>query len=177
MRLAVAAALLVAATPALAGYDKTTWGMPLEQIQKLYPGGFVSRPESAGTVTYVFETRVAGTHRAFVLFRLGSNDRLWDVTILLAAQEGSFDPVHEKVSPMTETEALLVGADIKGALSRKYGDGKRRLLVSGWEHHEWPVGKDTTATLFISWLTSSVEKPHVAIAYSKAEPADSTNGL
>jgi hypothetical protein len=56
LAVALAAALPLHASPG--GYDKTTWGMTLAQVQKLYPGG-TKKTTQAGDVHYFVMRKVA----------------------------------------------------------------------------------------------------------------------
>ena len=73
--------LLIAVTlpPASrAGYATTQWGMPLTQVQQLYPDGEIAEGTPEGGVTYVIAGRVAGL-RTVVVFSFVDEGRLFAV--------------------------------------------------------------------------------------------------
>jgi hypothetical protein len=75
---AVAIALLPLASRA--GYDLTTWGMPLAKVRKLYPGGYVATKPN-GDVEYRLNKHVGEIENAFVFFRFSSKKLLNEVMI------------------------------------------------------------------------------------------------
>jgi len=112
---------ILAFTPAEAGYDKTHWGMALDQVQKQYPGGG-ARPDPTNKedITYQVARDVAG-HKAKVLFVFKPKRGL--AAVVVAFLPSGTAPVAHPAFPdmMSFQEADDVRQSITRNLELKYG--------------------------------------------------------
>jgi len=125
MRKPLALAVLVAAAasagPALAGYDKTEWGMSVEEVQKLYPGGFLDR-QPDGKTEYRVLREVAGIRTALLKFDFGGpKNGLRRVSILFPEQGTEVDLHQALFEPPSPTQGESLRLTLRAALLTKYG--------------------------------------------------------
>ena len=166
MRLHAAVAMLAVALPLAVmagGYDKTTWGMSLAQVQKLYPGG-VKEVTPTGDLYYSIQRKVV-TLDAVVSFAFGEG-RL-QLVMLRFPQPGTgmVKKPNGKVGYMRPTGGAAdnIVTILQSSLRTKYGEPEwsaEKLKAMG--------APPATGNILASWMTDNGETQ--IILTMKAEP-------
>jgi hypothetical protein len=120
-------------------YDKTVWGMPLDEVRRLYPDGLVET-DNDGDIAYEVDGKVdQHTHKS--IFRFDRNRRLISVLLMF------YSTSNPRIVFSTEEEATRIRSDIFDLLKIKYGEPNQDLLqVEGSTDSDW-VGKHTLISL------------------------------
>jgi len=153
--------LLIAVTlpPASrAGYATTQWGMPLTQVQQLYPDGEIAEGTPEGGVTYVIAGRVAGL-RTVVVFSFVDEGRLFAVSELFPRRGSAVNLRTLDVPPPSNPEAAKIVGILRRFFTKRYGKPRRSDgAISLW------VGSDDAVSLQVE----KRDKVHttVAVLYS-----------
>ena len=142
------------------GYDKTTWGMSLAQVQALYPGGFVEHHQS-GANSYAVVRVVAGIDPAFINFEFDPDGQLGGVTILFPQAATDVDLKTGTYTVPNNVESDSKWAVLKVSLQAKYGVP---VLQRDDEHVSWlTAANDVVSMLF---LVADPDHKTVGISYS-----------
>jgi len=165
MKLALTLILLTASS-SWAGYDRTTWGMPLKEVQKLYPDGVV-QPKQDKTADYAVIKSIAG-QTAVVLFNFDTTKRLDSVTILFPKAGSSIDLKGERYDAASKAESATIYNLLTNLLSQKYGAPASTNPETGIILWRLDNGD-------IVGLNKAKDEVGVGIVYSKGELP--TNGL
>jgi len=75
---------------ALAGYDRTKWGMSIKQVKGIYPGGRIEKGQN-GETTISMVRPVGNLMTGYVMFRFHPKRGLENVTILFPKQGSKVD--------------------------------------------------------------------------------------
>ena len=101
------------------GYDKTTWGMTIEQVQKLYPSGTVAKTPLECPV-YRVSRRVDPAGMAYLIFYFC--DGVLNAVDVKIPRPGSVaDPKRNRYIVTTDAQAAKVWASLREYLGQKYG--------------------------------------------------------
>lgn len=173
------ALLAILATIAEAGYDTTSWGMPLAAIKAMYPGG-VERPGKGGEIEYDVVKPVGLYSRALVSFSVDKTG-LELVLVAFPDQKSKVDIKSERYlktgayQEMTPKDCAVTFATLLEALQAKYG---RPELLQPLKSAMWLTGAGDTVVLGSSPSTSSPGLCGVIVMYSKTPTAAQvTKGL
>ena len=134
-------ALLLAASPAGADYDRTRWGMSLAEVQALHPGGHAGDGED-GHPSYWVLVPVGG-RRAIARFTFGndglsSNEGLSGVVLKFPRQGTPVDLATGAYTRMTKVESRELLRSLKTA----YGVRLGKPFAEDAQGASWTAGKD-----------------------------------
>lgn len=82
----LAAMSFLVASPALAHWENTRWGMSRDQIRELYPNAV---PEAANTLASIGAFSIAGHHYSRVVFHFGADGGLRSVTFRIPSDDAA----------------------------------------------------------------------------------------
>lgn len=149
------------------GYEKARWGMSLDKIMTLYPGGAKLSLQN-GEFTYGVVRPVAGLPTGYILFTF-SNNRFSEVVILFPNQGSEVDLSTGSFDPPSPIDSEQIYSMLRDRLSTKYGSpdslSKQGTTV-------WLPGNGDIVTL------SKLKNNTVAVGYRKlSEQKDLLKGL
>ncbi len=102
------------------GYDKAKWGMTVDQVKKLYPGGLAKQSDNGGAV-YKIHNPVAGISEGIITFYFKPKIGLRSVVILFAAQGSQVDLKGDNFVPPTNEQAARIVSALRQDLVMKHG--------------------------------------------------------
>jgi hypothetical protein len=144
---------------ARAGYESTEWGMPLGEVEKLYPRGVMAEGTPEGGSTYVIETHVAGL-RAIVIFSFVT-DGLFVVSQMFPKPGSKVDLRLLRVPRPSNKEADEIVATLHGVLTKRYGKPRKTESGDIW------VGADDAVTLQVEREADSTSVAVVYMGYER----------
>jgi hypothetical protein len=146
---AIAALFLAVGSPFPASaedFGKTTWGMKLARVRKLYPGGAVAKDESGVTI-YSVQQRFGPIKDARIVFEFPGGEPLNGVTVRFPRPGIPTDPKATDFAIMTNGQATEVFTSLRKYLGKKYGKpsdervswiGERASILLQWDVHGTP---------------------------------------
>jgi len=166
----IGACILLAPSAGRAAYEQTRWGMSLAEIEKLYPGGTISRdPPPSTSEGYTIERRIAGEH-AHIDFVFTPSEGLTNV-IVEVNETSDGHGMRDKFA------ALLTkryGSRIRGENPDKFSPfvetwcaGDTLILLSSTVDHRFDV----------PWCKTPGCSKYAQIGYSPKPDYQSTKGL
>lgn len=160
MKPLLVALALLATSPALAGYDKTAWGMKLPEVQHLYPGGAVSTHPN-GDTQYTVLRSVAGINSALVHFTFSGGRGLSSVMIFVPRQGSKVEATASTFEFPTKRDAAEIRAILASALEAKYG---APTLRAGSDLPAWLIREDLIMLHYA--VQPDDERVSVGVSYS-----------
>jgi len=168
--------LAVAASPGAAsasGYEKASWGMTLDQVKKLYPGG-TKDTSPAGDAAYFVKQKFA-TQDAVVAFGFDGG-QLAFVAIRFPEPGRKVDMKRVLYPSPTNEQAKAIAATVRKDLDARYGAPsfdadrqgprpKRPTLRAAWNT---PDGGSTVAFEIIP--DAEGLRTDVGVSYGKRDP-------
>jgi len=142
---ALALAVSVPFSASAEDFGRTTWGMDLAQVRKLYPGGTVATGEADNTVYFVYGP-FGPIKNAQILFGFPG----WALTyVRIGFPRPGTAPAPDAITytTMTNDQASEVLASLRAYLGKKHGKpsaedvrpiGDRTRLYLEWEAHGTP---------------------------------------
>ncbi|HTP50420.1 MAG TPA: hypothetical protein VMK42_06970 [Anaeromyxobacteraceae bacterium] len=169
--LTLAALLLAgAATSAFAGYDKTTWGMSVGEVQALYPGGVLDR-HADGRTEYRVLRPVAGLSTAMITFDFGGpKGGLKKVSIVFPEQGTDVDLRQALFEPPSPVQAESVRQTLRAALIAKYGPP----AATQEKNDGWLMSNGDVIQLGLVSVGAGITP---GIEYTSRAPGANTSGL
>ncbi len=167
MRNLISVVLLVAVPAAFAGYDKTTWGMPLRKVQALYPGG-VAHLEQNGETTYGVVRPVGAIITAAIVFAFDHETGLKAVSIVFPVPGSEVNLEKGTYLKATREQNEQAANILRLQLREKYGEPTR----SDADAEDWFMAGD-----HVSLSLPRPGHPEVALTYLPRDGARSTKGL
>lgn len=165
-------ALLLISTSSLAGYENTNWGMSLEKIKSLYPGGKDEKQQNGETI-YPLIRPFSGYSTSIFLFKFDEKLELKTLYVLFPKQGTNVEMPDLKFDPMSDKDAKVLFQNLTNKLSIKYG---KPDSLSKKYNKIWSKGEDV-----ITLTTIPGEKKGqltVGLTYQKLpSPAELTKDL
>jgi hypothetical protein len=135
MKLALSLILLVAST-SWAGYEQTYWGMPLQEVQKLYPNGEIQVQEQVQRdvrirMTSYRVTKSIALQTAIVDFTFGVEDQMFCVMIFFPKPGSKIDLNHGKFTERSQKDSASLFKSLNILLASKYGQPSATDPIKG----------------------------------------------
>jgi len=138
-----------------AGYGKTSWGMSLNKIKKLYPGGEVMKQN--GQTEYYIVDEVSEHKDTLVNFSFNKNGKLDSVSLIFSKLGQPINLKTGEYTQMTKDQCEMVKDRLKTNLTLKYGKPQDYSNLKNITATSW-----TTKTDMVTIDCSSVGDPNLA---------------
>jgi len=102
------------------GYDKAKWGMTVDEVKKLYPGGLAQQSDNGGAV-YKIRKSATGVSEGIITFYFKPKIGLRSVVVLFTAQGSQVDLERDNFVPPTNEQAARIVSALRQDLVMKHG--------------------------------------------------------
>jgi hypothetical protein len=141
-------------------FEKTTWGMNLAQVRKLYPEGTVGKGEADNTIYVVY--RPFGPIKAAQIVFGFPGGTLAYVKVHFPRSGGAPDPKATHYATLTKGQATEVVTSLREYLGKKHGKPSGEGLSSAADH----------ARIFLEWEVPGTPGTSIWLKSQPLEEAD-----
>jgi hypothetical protein len=164
---------------AQAGYERTAWGMPYQEVKTLYPDGYFSKQEN-GNSNYMVIRPVAGFDTSYTAFTFDNRNKLTSVMIAFPEQGSHIDIKTGVFIEPTDSDGLEMFKLLKSRLELKYGKHTSKIsdpMNISWMIRDPKTGEYTKDLVTLQGLPSKVNPGHrtVAVSYDKIPTIEQLN--
>ena len=157
-----------------AGYEKTTWGMKLSKVKKLYPNG-VKKVQPNGQVTYTLIRSIALAADTYTMFRFSKDEKLSAVVIMFPESATNEDLRKGNFMELSKDDAKSLFSKLEEQLTIKYGE---KVGNVDKDMIMWKVSDKDFIALTIEKSKIDNERSTLAVIYSEIpESVDLGEGL